>query len=132
MVDLSCFTQVAHRRTQGGCYIKRMDGKAKLVLDKAATKEAIDYFGSDVSVYLDYTTGRVALGRGNDRRLTASSNQPLVSLGSDEGFVSQWGKFTRIYVKPTWESDERHNKILLFTPTGRVDKEADMTIRKVR
>ena len=132
MVDLSGFTQVSHRRTQGGCYIKRMDGKAKLVLDKATTKEAIDYFGTSVSVFLDYTTGRVALGRGNDRRLTASSNQPLVSLGSDEGFVSQWGKFTRIYVKPTWESDERHNKILLFTPTGRVDKEADMTIRKVR
>ena len=132
MVDLSGFTQVSHRRTHGGCYIKRVDGKAKLVLDKATTKEAIDYFGSDVSVYLDYATGRVALGRGNDRRLCSTTNQPLVSLGSDEGFVSQWGKFTRIYVKPTWKSDERHNKILLFTPTGRVDKEADMTIRKVR
>lgn len=110
-------------------YITKRDGTLKIVLDRATSQDAVAYFGNTVRVFIDAKGGRVALTRGNDRRLvsTGSSNAAtkLVALGSASDFEREWGKFSRMHMKPTWESTTDHQKALLLSPTGEIELEGD-------
>ena len=133
MVDLSGFRVAGRPQSRSQSYIKRIDGMAKLVIERKVAEEAVKYFGQDVNVLIDDETARIALARGVNRRISmAGANLPTVSLGNEEKLVKQWGRFTRIYLNASWESDQNHNKVLLFTPDGRVELEDDMTFKKVR
>lgn len=131
MIDLSGFSPVSSRKARGGsCYIKRLDGAAKLVMDSKTAADAVKYFGHEVGVLVDYATGRVVLTRGNDRRI-CTSGSCNVSLGNEAPWLAAFGQFSRIYEKPTWESDSEHRKVLLFTPDGKPEMAEDMTVRKL-
>lgn len=133
MVDLSEFKTAGRRSNKSSSYIKRVDGMAKLVIERKVAEDAIAFFGKEVTALIHPETARIALKRGSDKRISMSAgNIPTVSLGNEDELVKQWGKFHRIYLEASWESDQHHNKILLFTPNGSVELEDDMTIRKVR
>lgn len=133
MVDLSDFKTAGRRSSKSTSYIKRVDGMAKLVIERKLANDAVAFFGTEANVLIHPETARIALKRGNNKRISmAGNNLPTISLGKEDDLVRQWGRFHRIYLDATWESDQHHNKILLFTPNGSVELEDDMTIRKVR
>lgn len=138
MLDLSGFKKLGSRagRRMGDC-MRRSDGRVRLYLSASTAGEATSYFGYNVGVFIDAESGRVVLTRGNDRRIAANgaaskNASRYVSLGGDAELVKRFGAFLTMGMKPSWESTPDHQKVLLFTPTGEVELESDMTVRRLK
>lgn len=131
MVDLDGFSRIRSKnKFVTACYIKRSNKVTKLVIDPKTAKEAVSFFGSTVTVLVDYAGGRVAVMRGNERRIT-SSPQFTVSLGGESMWVKEWGNFSRIYLKPKWDEDAGGRKVLMFEPDGKPEMSEEMTVRRI-
>lgn len=127
MIDLKDFTKLETRPSYRDCYIRRLDGKVKLYLDRDTTDAAKRYFGPDVTVYIEPELGMVVLVRGNDRRISSMGsgdrNTSQVALGNSSAWEAAHGDFTRLFCDHQWEQTKDGSKALLFSFNGRKDME---------
>ena len=133
MLQLSNFTPMQGRGvpTNPESYIGfelrgSQPAQAILKLCRKDYLELTRFFGSGVKVYSG-KPAELVLARG-DKRVSQSGKETgkvnLVTL--TEALRKSFPDARRIYLKSEWDEDEEGNKVLHFTPTGKVDKDERM------
>lgn len=130
MIQLSNFTPIGTKFSHSApdSYIgfdSAGGGKLMAVL-KLSRKDYLEltkYIGTGVKVYSG-KPAELVLARG-DRRVSQIGKETgkvaLVVL--TESLKRSFPDARRIYLKSEWDEDEDGNKVLHFTPTGKVDKD---------